>query len=73
MPILTAVHPLRQGRGGRRPSSVDAAVAGDERSIPSRCTDDSECDMTPPTSWSPVLRRWGSHSLGQVLLEVCHD
>ena len=71
MPILTAVHPLdKVAVGAGRPR---AAVANDERSIPSRCTDDSECDMTPPTSWSPVLRRWGSHSLGQVLLEVCHD
>ena len=33
MPILTAVHSLDQGRGGRRPSSVDAAVADDERSF----------------------------------------
>ena len=69
MPILTAVHPLdKVAVGAGRP-----LVADDERSIPSRCTDDSGCDMTPPISGSPVLRRWGSHSLGQVLLEVCHD
>jgi hypothetical protein len=73
MPILTAVHPLDKGALGAGRPPWNAAVADDERSIPSRCTDDSGCDMTPSTIGSPVLRRWGFHSLGQVLLEVCHD
>ena len=65
MPILTAVHPLDKVALGAGRPPWNAAVADDERSISSRCTDDSRCGMTPPTTRSALLlQRWAVSFIG---------